>query len=138
MLAKAILNNKITQVALCLSCADAQGFEVTPGASPLSTGSIPGLRRALRCGDCGTLYSKFKTTGYLGCAQCYQAFRVPLAEVLTRIHGSCSHKGKLYVPGRSALSKNPALRRKMKKELAQALHREDFETAARLRDILEP
>jgi protein-arginine kinase activator protein McsA len=88
---------------------------------------------AVQCPACGTRYSHFARTGRLGCPECYTAFAVQMRQILRRIHGATRHKGK--APGQSDedVEQRRALTH-LREELTRAIEREEFETAARLRD----
>lgn len=87
----------------------------------------------LKCTRCGMEFSRFRKTGMLGCAQCYQEFREQLAPILKRIHGRVQHAG--HVP--PSVNRAQRVREEMnrlKAEMNEAVAREDFERAAQLRD----
>lgn len=85
------------------------------------------------CESCRTDYKQFKRNGMLGCADCYKAFREPIEEMLTRMHGNAQHVGR--VPG--GVNSQVSLKlqiEKLKQQLARAVSREEYEIAATLRD----
>ncbi len=144
---KAAINNKVTEMHLCAACAlkrsERHAGEHEPhGLGPMGgfvKELLPGERKPLACGECGLRYAEFRGSGRLGCPACYRYFGVQLRELLTRIHGSCSHAGRRYRDNLSDLSerergeKLAALRAALKAAVA----REDFEAAARLRDAVK-
>jgi protein arginine kinase activator len=85
------------------------------------------------CPQCGLSIGEFHKTGRLGCSECYTVFRDELMPVFRRIHGHDHHVGKvpalnpLHMETRKTLL---VLRRQLK----QAVEREEFEKAAELRD----
>ncbi len=85
------------------------------------------------CETCSMDYKQFKRNGMLGCADCYKAFREPLEEMLTRMHGNAQHVGR--VPGgvNSRVSIKLQID-KLKQQLSRAVSREEYEKAAVLRD----
>lgn len=87
----------------------------------------------LTCSSCGTTYGTFQKKGMLGCAECYHAFRIPLEELLKRIHGHTQHQG--HVPGMlsNAVSSKLTIL-SLKEQLAIAIADEEYEQAAMLRD----
>lgn len=147
---KAVVNNKITEMSLCESCARNKGIELTMGQdflsfsglfgnlSELAKEFLPVEKKSLRCPACGLKYSQFKETGRLGCPECYKSFEPQLTQLLTRIHGCSSHSGKKYETcapdGAAGGELSARLLDALKKELKAAVAREDFETAAGLRD----
>ena len=86
-----------------------------------------------RCGRCGLSEEEMARGGLLGCASCYDAFQPRLEPLLRRIHGTSRHAGK--VPARSG-GRAKVLRelQGLKKQLEEAVAREEFERAAVLRD----
>lgn len=85
------------------------------------------------CPQCGISFHDFRSSGRLGCPNDYAVFAEELNSLLESIHGELHHHGK--VPGRS-----PSTRRDydelmhLRLSLKQAIAREDYETAARIRD----
>ena len=84
-----------------------------------------------KCPVCGHTYSDFRRTGKIGCGECYNVFRAPIAETLRRVQPSVTHTGK--IPSKSG--EELKLRRRyesLKQELSAAVKNEDYETAAKL------
>ena len=46
------------------------------------------------CPSCGTTLDEFRKTGYLGCADCYSAFREELIPTIRVLQGRLYHTGK--------------------------------------------
>ncbi len=90
----------------------------------------------LTCPACGIKYMEFRAEGRLGCPNDYEAFRAGLQPLLERIHrGTVRHVGKTPRRGTRlgpALAELIDLRRK----LHEAVEAEEYEKAARLRDLL--
>lgn len=87
----------------------------------------------VQCPRCGLLYSQFKETGRLGCSECYAAFQFQLRPLLRRIHGDTRHRGKSPSHGKVGVTRSRRIQR-LHDDLRRAVEREDFETAATLRD----
>ena len=67
----------------------------------------PVARGADACARCGATLQDFRESGRLGCAECYQAFEVPLRDLLRRLHGSTHHMGERYVdPGQATAAED--------------------------------
>ncbi|MEW6042318.1 MAG: UvrB/UvrC motif-containing protein, partial [Elusimicrobiota bacterium] len=81
----------------------------------------------------------FKENGKLGCPDCYRNFEPQLTELLTRIHGNYLHTGKKYAEKEQKISRTETKRllEDLKINLKNAVDREDFETAAKLRDKIK-
>ena len=149
---KLSVNNKVTEAHLCAACAAKKGVGLgaDPGAFNISdiVGNLsdyykeflPSERKTLRCDSCGLTYARFKESGRLGCPDCYKSFEPQLTELMTRIHGSSQHAGRVYAGGKSTeLSKAEEAKRieKLKAAMQEAVRNEDFVTASRLRDALK-
>src|SRR5438128_12026937 len=86
------------------------------------------------CPICGIKFVEFRNSGRLGCPHDYQEFREELLPLLENIHGDPpKHTGK--VPRR--LPQNKQMQSEMvqlRKQLLQAVNKEAYEEAARIRD----
>jgi protein arginine kinase activator len=110
-----------------------------PGGSPKSAG-VPGeeseeasLLNQKECTSCGIKFVEFRNSGRLGCPHDYDEFRDELLPLLENIHGETRHCGK--TPRR--LPQNKQMQSELlqlRKQLQQAVTREAYEDAARLRD----
>ncbi len=147
-----IINEQITKLNLCESCAKEKGSDVeqhfgiadllsalsdvgqtTPGET------IPPSKN--KCPGCGMAYEDFKKIGRLGCSECYTTFKQSLLPLLKRIHGSNQHMGKSPDPG---MVKEQKVSTKLftdlesaKIDLQKAVKNEEFEEAAALRDKIK-
>jgi len=85
------------------------------------------------CPVCGITFAEFRASGRLGCPNDYVAFRRGLLPLLDKIHGRVEHQGK--VPQRTSQRLKRQRRiAELRRELNAAIQREEYETAARLRD----
>jgi protein arginine kinase activator len=87
------------------------------------------------CDQCGMTYAEFQKCGMLGCANCYQAFKTPMAALLQRVHGNTQHAGR--VPG--GVHSGTSIRMnidRLKQKLQKAVADEEYEQAAKLRDAI--
>lgn len=140
VLFKQLVNNQVSQALLCKDCAGSLP-DLNPESallnllSAIGAGSRPG--RPASCASCGLKLSQFSETGRLGCARCYDSFYQPLGDLLRRMHGSSRHTGKkprsLAAPPQSRAEEL----RRLRAELRAAVDREQFETAAQLRDRIQ-
>lgn len=101
------------------------------------------------CPKCNTSILDIGKTGKLGCSYCYEWYKNELQQTLFLSHGTpnspeqLSHVGKIP----KKFKRNPEQRQKeetdkmrltkLKYKLAQAVEREDYETAAKIRDIVK-
>jgi protein arginine kinase activator len=79
------------------------------------------------CAACGMSAAEFKAAGRLGCAHDYDALRPALEPLLERIHRALAHAGKAPRAVRV---------RDWRRRLGAAVAAEDYEEAARLRDLI--
>lgn len=93
-------------------------------------------REELKCKGCGMSVDEFRSKGRLGCAECYEVFRGPIAELLERVHGAMQHIGR--VPGLSDddLERMQRLS-ELRRELDAAVREEAYESAAGIRDEID-
>jgi protein arginine kinase activator len=85
------------------------------------------------CPICGISFSDFRKGGRLGCAYDYVAFEEDLEPLLVNIHGALAHTGK--VPKNLSGSPERQYRlMQLKNEMKEAITKEDYETASKLRD----
>ena len=142
-----IIDEQMTELHLCESCAKSKSVEMEQqfgladllaGLSDLGKTSAAGIKEDLRlkCGACGLSYEDFKKIGRLGCSGCYDAFRKYLIPLLKRIHGSNKHYGKMPLGQARPVELKSELE-ELKAKLQQAIQKEEFEEAARLRDTIK-
>lgn len=89
----------------------------------------------LTCSSCGWDTNKFRKTGRMGCANCYNTFMEILSPALKNMHKGTMHVGKR--PGGGAGAETAALMMEimgLQKELEELVQREEYEKAAVLRD----
>lgn len=95
------------------------------------------------CSFCGTSFDEFIHKGRFGCAHCYRSFNGHLGRTLKGIQGSDIHTGKrprgLAVMNATGVSQKKALSEieKLTIKLQEAIEKEEFEEAARLRDLIK-
>lgn len=86
-----------------------------------------------KCSNCGLTFEEFKSTGKLGCNECYTVFNDKLIPILKRIHGGIHHSGKLPQRIGGSIKVKREVER-LKIQLDKAIKDEEFEKAAELRD----
>ncbi len=144
-----IVNGQKKEMHLCENCAGEiklQGFSFAPqmnlhkflagllgGAGSAGYGQPEGDGK--KCEKCGITETQFVNKGLLGCSDCYPVFEEKMLPLLRRIHGNTRHTGKVpeSAGGRVKLAKDIE---KAKKQLNEAVAREEFELAAELRDAI--
>ncbi|NLY91928.1 MAG: hypothetical protein GX081_10055 [Firmicutes bacterium] len=153
-----VVNNYKTESHLCAACAQESGID--PGkelgflfepefsfhnllaglleneVGSQQEGFSPYLETTEKCPTCGLTFTDFRKIGFLGCANCYRIFSDYLEPLLRRVHGNITHTGKVpkRTGGKVRLKKEiEDLRRK----LQDAIRREAYEEAAKLRDEIK-
>jgi protein arginine kinase activator len=123
------------ELHLCEECAHKYLYEPQKGpakSAAAEEGEEPaGMNR--ECQFCGIKFVDFRNSGRLGCPHDYQEFREELAPLLENIHGETRHVGK--TPRRlpqTRQTQNELIQ--LRKQLLQAVNKEAYEEAARLRD----
>jgi protein arginine kinase activator len=140
-----IVNGEKSELHICELCAREKG-ELIPGAGngfsihnllsglldfePTDTGVKPST---LRCGTCGMTYAQFGKIGRFGCSDCYRNFASRLDPLLKRVQGGKVHVGKVPRRAGGKMRTKREIER-LRRELQLSVEREDFETAAHLRD----
>ena len=139
-----IINGHKKETHLCQACAEKKHLlhqqELNLSAILQSVigphiGALTDDLARLTCPECGIKYMEFKAEGRLGCPHDYQVFQSALEPLLQRIHRATRHAGKHPRHRRHSAawhSEVVALRQ----ELREAVRVENYEEAARLRDLL--
>lgn len=86
------------------------------------------------CPACGYTLADFEQSGIFGCDVCYSVFSNDIAALLRRIHGSSQHIGSRPTSKRVLLPESDL--GNLREKLSSAIQGEDFEEAARLRDLI--
>jgi protein arginine kinase activator len=110
-----------------------QGMTGNKGGGAVEEGDEATLLNQRECPMCGVKFVEFRNSGRLGCPHDYQEFREELTPLLENIHGETRHCGKS--PRRLPQNKQTQSELlQLRKQLQQAVTREAYEEAARLRD----
>ena len=131
---------------LCEDCAASEGLKITSPeqisklleefvlqAAKGSQASAP----SPRCQACGMSFDEYRKQELLGCANDYDAFGRPLADLIDRVQDHATqHVGKVPQRASQTQKRLTALLR-LRTELRTAVSAEDYELAARLRDQIK-
>ena len=143
-----IHDSKMSEIHVCERCAEEKGLQsghvkAKFDIADLIAGMVDGMTKNeeervghVQCPRCGMLYSAFKETGRLGCAECYAAFQFQLRPLLRKIHGDTRHKGKVPARDGEGASRSRQVQR-LYDEIQRAIEREEFEHAAEIRDEIK-
>ena len=140
-----IHDNKMSEIHVCERCAEEKGLHGGTGKqkfdiADLLAGMVDSMTStdeervgSVQCPACGLLYSQFRETGRVGCAECYQAFKYQLHPLLRRIHGKVECLAKR--PPRTGGDESRARQiQRLHDELQRLVEHEEFERAAAIRD----
>ena len=139
-----IVNKKKRELHLCTRCARERNLIPEPPSTqqldlkallnvlmlPFPQAGQPGEAAqpvVEACEVCGITLAEFKAEGRLGCEHDYESLRPALEPLLERIHRSTAHVGKAPRAVRV---------REWQKQMQAAVAAEDYEEAARLRDLI--
>lgn len=146
-LTREVDNQKVT-LHLCAECAEKRGFRNPLEGVPfplaeflsgmLSQTKTKKSEKAteVSCSVCGMSFSDFTKVGRLGCGNCYLTFRSQLNDLLRKVHGSTTHRGR-FPHSQKDVMKPLWEESKLQEELKRAIQEEDFERAAELRDRIK-
>jgi protein arginine kinase activator len=135
-----ISEDHFEELHLCEQCANKYLYEpqqkgagAKGTAEPGPESEESGLFPQRECPLCGIKFIEFRNTSRLGCPNDYQEFREELSPLLESIHGETRHCGK--TPRRLPQNKQTQSELiQLRNRLKQAVTKEDYEEAARLRD----
>lgn len=143
-----IINGEKQEHHLCSHCAKGVSVQFSlPSLIHLLSGFQPAPQEAEEeiC-SCQNEFSKFQKTGLLGCPACYDTHRQLLLPVIKRAQGGrIRHVGRRPAKFAQAFSSNTGAEdtcrpadecARLREELKQAVHEEQYERAAELRDRL--
>jgi protein arginine kinase activator len=87
------------------------------------------------CPRCGLKASEFRKQGKLGCPECFHAFEKDVRSIVSQMAARPRHTGR--VPSAMMIEQDTASRgENLREELREAVEREEYELAARIRDRL--
>ena len=88
------------------------------------------------CPVCGISFKEFRDNGRLGCPYDYSHFEPELQPLLINVHDATKHTGKR--PSRAAASADTQAEMiQLRREMEEAVEREDYERASEIRDKLK-
>ena len=140
-----IVGNEKKEVHLCEECAREKGIgikaqfsmaDILSGLISAPVGKELARLSKITCPECGLTYINFHSAGRLGCPHDYRVFANELRPLIERIHGGTKHVGKIppHV-GRQVIKESKLL--KLRKALRDAVGRENYEEAAKIRDEIK-
>jgi len=147
-----IVNNDVTKISLCRSCAEKQQADLsnadTLSLQELMEGILSfGLSSTVasanedespddrECPHCGTTAEELRVHGRLGCENCYEVFADRVSSALEQLQAGEEHRGKVAASARELVEMEKRLG-SLREALTAAVREERYEEAARLRDEL--
>ncbi|HAZ19011.1 MAG TPA: hypothetical protein DCY75_02415 [Clostridiales bacterium] len=140
-----VVNGLKEETHLCAGC-----FEELRGDSESSVSNdfgggwlesmlfgLPARSRTIkRCPACGWTSADIVKTGKVGCSDCYKAFEAELGPSLRRLSAGEPHKGRIPAKLKNATAPMDDQNRlhALKRQLKEAVDKEEYEKAASLRD----
>ena len=143
-----VKDGKVVSYNLCQECAEKFGMKGAkfdskqqPAFTPDDKSDVlsellqsKGPDENDKCSACHSTLDDIKTSGRMGCGQCYFTFENQIDVLLRRIQASSFHVGKRTSKLDDRVYSDQVTIRKLKKELTDAVKKENYEKAARLRD----
>ncbi|NLE67417.1 MAG: excinuclease ABC subunit B [Lentisphaerae bacterium] len=141
-----VVDGKVKKLHLCEACAVKSGLDVgNPaaltdillgvGLQKPAPGKPPAPAPDRTCQHCQMRLSDFRKTSRLGCPVCYDSFAGELELMLESMHRGTQHVGKVPVRADGSCRKQ-AEQAGLRKALAAAVAAENYEEAARVRDLI--
>ena len=90
----------------------------------------------ITCPVCKTTLKQFKTTGLLGCANCYDAFGKEISKIVGKIAPHTEHKQESIKPTKTKQTNEDKIA-ELKKELALAVKEERYEDAGKIKKQIQ-
>ena len=138
-----IVNGVSQTTNLCRDCAIKEGVFVSEPTSIFDElfspfiGFMPFERvEDITCPVCKTTLKQFKTTGLLGCANCYDAFGKEISKIVGKIAPHTEHKQESIKPTTTTQSAEDKIA-ELKKELALAVKEERYEDAGKIKKQIQ-
>jgi len=141
-----VINDKTIEINLCKECAEEKSLNNPLVTLPQIFGNFIAelvgedclselnTDSDLKCGACGMTWEEFQESGLLGCDICYHTFEKEMEIILRRIHGSTQHIGCRPNSMRCVVDESEL--QQLNKRLRNAISRQQFEEAAKLRDMI--
>ena len=146
-----VRDGKVVSYNLCEECAEKMGMKGANFDSMQQPAFTPEAKNEVlselaeetaggqpdKCPSCGSTMDDIKSSGRLGCSQCYFIFENQVDMLLRRIQGSSFHVGRRTAKPEGQAFDDQMMVRELKKKLNDAVKKEDYEKAAQLRDEIQ-
>jgi len=140
-----IMGGDILEIHMCAQCARKKGVALDKDGngefslSKLLSGLVESfsqdeqMQPVEECPNCGTTLSDLQGSERAGCPECYSVFRSAIEDILNEYTDKIVHKGR-YPEKLKAYKAILIDKEVLKRKLTEAVRKEEYETAARLRD----
>lgn len=91
----------------------------------------------LTCPVCKTTLKQFKTSGKLGCPNCYEAFRDEISKLVNKIAPNQTHKPEIATKQSSKKQTKEDKILVLKQQMAEAVKEERYEDAAKIKKQIQ-
>lgn len=158
-----IVNGVKKEMHLCEECSKALGIGNFSFDMPMSMSNffadflgeaegefMPtlGVKKELKCNECGMTYNEFLSTGKFGCGNCYEVFSSKIDPILKNLHNGNRHVGRKGIPNNTRInsiqndvkpegSQDLSKIEKLQLDLKKAIKEERYEDAAKIRDEIK-
>ena len=134
-----IVNGVSRTTNLCKDCAIKEGVFTTQANSFFDDMFLPFADflpfekvKDVSCPVCKTTLREFRSSGLLGCPNCYEAFREEISSVVKRIAPNETHKPDSIKSSTKKLSKQEKISQ-LRAQMSQAVKEERYEDAAKIK-----
>lgn len=143
-----IMGGEVFEVHMCAECAKEKGVSLEKGSegdfslSQLLSGLVESFspdadaKVITECPHCGTSITDIQENEKVGCPECYTVFRNQIEALIKEHTDNTNHKGK-YPEKLRAYKAILIDKEVLKKKLKEAVQREEYETAAKIRDQIK-
>ena len=133
-----VINGEKIEFFICEKCAEKKGFHslINPSENFTVKGEKEKTTLKVRCPNCGWKLVDVEKKGKLGCPECYITFRSYIITVVGELHGKNRHRGKVPILDKGKLLLRRRIR-EVKRELDDAIKKEEYQLAAELRDRIK-
>ena len=139
-----IVNGVSQTTNLCRDCAIKEGVFVNEPTSLFDelfspfVGFMPFERvEDVVCPVCKTTLKQFKTSGLLGCANCYDAFSEEISKIVGKIAPHTEHKQESLTQTKAKRQTKTDKIAELKNELALAVKEERYEDAGKIKKQIQ-
>ncbi len=128
----------IREIHVCPSCAESGGLnKISHGLVQISFTTFPKEYSKIKCNICNSTLIDLSKKRLLGCSNDYTLFRKLFATIIEKIHGAKRHKGKRPAVLTSRTHNILVQIKELELQLKEAIKKEEFEKAAKIRDKIK-